>query len=251
MSPEGVRSVLVRWITDERPGLKEKKEKEKKQIRKRGKGCAPARAEQSYGGGHGFRPKLVGANGSAATVHGFRFRLNQEKEESDASPFQTINAVEEAVSEKVHGDAMNVLSELAELGLWATIRSATGRGGSGEEDGAHHSANSERKRLGTAASRGGRKTPVTVSLYACTDGSRSEERGTGEEKETRGSQPTTYPSAGGENVGSGERIARLRLHERERRLEERDEADAWAPLVSHWRERRRKGVGRLGRLGQK
>jgi len=31
--------------------------------------------------------------------------LNWEKEESDASPFQTINAVEEAVSEKVHGGA--------------------------------------------------------------------------------------------------------------------------------------------------
>ena len=39
-------------------------------------------------------------------MHGFRFRLNWEKEESDASPFQTINAVEEAVSEKVHGGAM-------------------------------------------------------------------------------------------------------------------------------------------------
>ena len=41
--------------------------------------------------------------------------MNWEKEESDASPFQPINAVEEAVFEKVHGDAMNVPSELAEL----------------------------------------------------------------------------------------------------------------------------------------
>jgi len=54
--------------------------------------------------------------------------LNWEKEESDASPFQPINVVEEAVSEKVHGDAMDVPSELVELGLRATIRSATGRG---------------------------------------------------------------------------------------------------------------------------
>ena len=41
-------------------------------------------------------------------MHGFRFRLNWEKEESDASPFHPKNAVEEAVSEKVHGGAMNV-----------------------------------------------------------------------------------------------------------------------------------------------
>ena len=54
-------------------------------------------------------------------MHGFRFRKNREREESDASPFQTINAVEEAVSEKVHGGAMNVPLELAELGLRATI----------------------------------------------------------------------------------------------------------------------------------
>jgi len=32
--------------------------------------------------------------------------LHWEKEESDVSPFQTINAVEEAVSEKVHGGTM-------------------------------------------------------------------------------------------------------------------------------------------------
>ena len=38
-------------------------------------------------------------------MHGFQFRLNWEKEESDASPFHPINAVEEAVSEKVHGGA--------------------------------------------------------------------------------------------------------------------------------------------------
>ena len=41
--------------------------------------------------------------------------------QSDVSPFQTINAVEEAVSEKVHGGAMNVPSELEKLGLRATI----------------------------------------------------------------------------------------------------------------------------------
>jgi len=68
--------------------------------------------------------------------------LNWQKEESDASPFQTINAVEEVVSEKVHDDAMNAPSELAELGLQATIRSATGRGGSGKGDEAHHGAKS-------------------------------------------------------------------------------------------------------------
>jgi len=75
-------------------------------------------------------------------VHGFRFRTHWEKEESNASPIHPINAVEEAVSEKVHGGAMNVPSELAELGLWATIRSATGRGGSGKGDEAHHGAKS-------------------------------------------------------------------------------------------------------------
>ena len=48
------------------------------------------------------------------------------------------------------------------------------------------------------------ETPATASLCARTDGSRSEERETGEEKETRGSQPTTYPSAGrGERGGAG------------------------------------------------
>ena len=51
----------------------------------------------------------------------FRFRLNWEKEESDASPFPTISAVVEAVSAEVHGGAMNVPSELVELGLQATI----------------------------------------------------------------------------------------------------------------------------------
>ena len=80
--------------------------RKKKEKKERGRGGTPARAGQRHGGGHGFRPKLAGANGSGATVHGFRFRLNWEKEESDASPFQTINAVEEAVSEKVHGGAM-------------------------------------------------------------------------------------------------------------------------------------------------
>ena len=80
-------------------------------------------------------------------MHGFRFRLNWEKEESDASPFHPKNAVEEAVSEKVHGGAMNVPSELAEQGLRATIHSATGRGGSGKGEEAHHGAKSERNRL--------------------------------------------------------------------------------------------------------
>ena len=66
-------------------------------------------------------------------MHDFRFRLNWEKEESDASPFHPINAVEKAVSEKVHGGAMNVPAELAKQGLRTTIHLATGRGGSGEE----------------------------------------------------------------------------------------------------------------------
>jgi len=35
-------------------------------------------------------------------VHGFQFRLNWEKEESDASPFPTKGAVGEAVSAEVH-----------------------------------------------------------------------------------------------------------------------------------------------------
>jgi len=105
--------------------------------------------------------------------------LNREKEESDASPFQTINAVEEAVSEKVHGGAMNVPSELAEQGLWATICSATGWGGSGEEDGAHHSAKSVRKRLGTAAyARSTKNFPATV-LCAETSGARARRRENG------------------------------------------------------------------------
>jgi len=99
--------------------------------------------------------------------------LNLEKEESDASPFQTINAVQEAVFEKVHGGAMNVPTELAEQGLRAMIRSTTGRGGSGEEDGAHHSAKSGRKRLGTAAyARPSKNFPATV-LCAETGGARA------------------------------------------------------------------------------
>ena len=48
-------------------------------------------------------------------MHGFRFRLNWEKEESDASPFHPKNAVEEAVSEKVHGGAMPESLELAAM----------------------------------------------------------------------------------------------------------------------------------------
>ena len=54
-------------------------------------------------------------------MQGFQFRLNWEKEESDASPFPTKGAVEEAVSVEVHDGAMNVPSELLELGLRATI----------------------------------------------------------------------------------------------------------------------------------
>ena len=60
-------------------------------------------------------------SGWGATVHGFRFRKHWEREESDVSPFPTINAVGEAVSAEVHDDAMNVPSELVELGLRATI----------------------------------------------------------------------------------------------------------------------------------
>ena len=48
-------------------------------------------------------------------MHGFRFRLNWEKEESDASPFHPINAVEEAVSEKVHDGAIPESLELAAM----------------------------------------------------------------------------------------------------------------------------------------
>ncbi len=48
-------------------------------------------------------------------MHGFRFRLNWEKEESDASPFHPINAVKEAVSEKVHGGAIPESMELAAM----------------------------------------------------------------------------------------------------------------------------------------
>ena len=47
--------------------------------------------------------------------------MNEEKEESDASPFPSISAVGEAVSAEVHDGAMNVLLELVELGLQATI----------------------------------------------------------------------------------------------------------------------------------
>ena len=112
-------------------------------------------------------------------MHGFRFRTHWEKEESDASPFQPINAVEEAVSEKVHGGAMNAPSELAELGLRATIRSATGRGGSGKGDEAHHGAKSQRKRLGTAAyARPTKNFPATV-LCAETSGARARRRENG------------------------------------------------------------------------
>ena len=45
-----------------------------------------ARAGQRHGGGHGFRPKLAGANGSGATAHGFRFRKHRGREKDDANP---------------------------------------------------------------------------------------------------------------------------------------------------------------------
>ena len=67
------------------------------------------------------RPKLAGASGWEATVHGFLFRKYWEREESDVSPFPAINTVGEVVSAEVHGGAMNGPSELAELGLRATI----------------------------------------------------------------------------------------------------------------------------------
>jgi len=124
--------------------------------------------------------------------------------------------------------------------------SGTGWGESGKGEEAHHGANSERKRLGTAVSRGGRKTPATVSLCACTDGSRSEERGTGEEKETCGSQPTTYPGAGRGELGSGLRLGRSAERERDSgaTVGEGDEPDGWAPPVS--RQRGRGGRGEIG-----
>jgi len=144
--------------------------------------------------------------------------LNWEKEESDASPFQTINAVEEAVSQKVHGDAMNAPSELAELGLWATIRSATGQGGSGKGDEAHLGAKSQRKRLGTAASRGGRRGGSCATSQNSREMRESEEekmRGGGSGfGRGRGRSPLHSRDTRGGERGHGGRLRRLLLRER-------------------------------------
>ena len=97
---------LGRWIKFERTRLKEKKIKIKKREREEGDGAQSTTCQNTVATtASSSSPEL---SGGGATVHGFRFRLNWEKEESDASPFHPINAVEEAVSEKVHGGAMNV-----------------------------------------------------------------------------------------------------------------------------------------------
>jgi len=87
--------------------IKRKERKKRKKIRERGTGWCmlPERKRPRQAAINGDM-ELAGVGQKEAMVHGFRFRLNWEKEESDASPFQTINAVEEAVSEKVHGGAM-------------------------------------------------------------------------------------------------------------------------------------------------
>ena len=74
--------------------------------------------------------------------------MNREKEESDASPFQPINAVEEAVSEKVHGDAMNVPTELAEITREATVSHGKKPRRERGRRHAHHGDNRGRIRLG-------------------------------------------------------------------------------------------------------
>jgi len=86
---EGVWDTHGRWIADERAGLKEKKKKQKNKKKREGGGGALAKNQpelENTAATMASRPKLVGASGWEATVHGFRFRLNREKEETVASP---------------------------------------------------------------------------------------------------------------------------------------------------------------------
>jgi len=121
--------------------------------------------------------------------------------------------------------------------------SGIGWGESGKGEEAHHDANSERKRLRTEASRGGRGVPAAVSLCARTEGSRNEKRGTGEEEEARGSLCPLLiraRSRGVDRGGSGGGFCGFQPRARGNRASsfgEGDEPDEWAPPVSRQRER--------------
>ena len=79
-----------------------------------------------------------------------------------------------------------------------------------------HRRKGGRRRLGRRATRGGRGVPAAVSLCARTERSRNEEMGTGEEKEARGSLPTSYIRARSRGVDRGGAGAASAVYNRER-----------------------------------
>ena len=187
-------------------------------------------------------------------MHGFRFRLNWEKEESDASPFHPKNAVEEAVSEKVHGGAMPESPELAATTKERIVsqrkRSRTKRG----KRGSHLREETGEKGTARRKSRGGRRRRFFCDFSEL---SRDEtERGGENERGSgfgRGRSPLRSRDARRGERGRGGRLWRLLLRERfGATVWGGDEPDGWAPPVSRQRERRsRLGRGVLGQNGRK
>ena len=77
---EGVRGALDRWITDERPGLKERDEREGREARLAGAGGGCGGAAMVSGG------KVAGVGRERASGHSFLIREHLEEEEDEASP---------------------------------------------------------------------------------------------------------------------------------------------------------------------
>ena len=148
-------------------------------------------------------------------MHGFRFRLNWEKEESDASPFHPKNAVEEAVSEKVHGGAMPESLELAAMTKERIVSQRKWTRMKRGKRGSHLREETGEKGTARRKSRGGRRRRFFCDFSEL---SRDEtERGGENERGSgfgRGRSPLRSRDARRGERGRGGRLWRLLLRER-------------------------------------
>ena len=165
----------------------------------------------------------------------FWFCLNWEKEESDASPFQTINAVEEAVSEKVHGGAMPESPELAATTKERIVsqrkRSRTKRG----KRGSHLREETGEKGTARRKSCGGhrrRSSATSQSSRELRDSEEEKMRGGAVQRGFGPLQPERRERERGCGRG-GVRLDGSRERERSRAaVGGGDEPDGWAPPIN-------------------
>jgi len=219
------------------------------------------------------RPELAGDGRKGATELGFPNRKFPEREESEGNTPRTRTRPENRPSDCATADGGGLLRRAWPGCLEAPFCSGTRPEESGKGEEAHHGANSERKWLGMAASRGGGKLRRRFSARSRLGAEPRGERGKmGREVRTRrGGVSSSDRSAGeggdrgrgGFGLGGGCRERRegggslegkeltsgphLPAHERERE----GKGGNWPAGPGPRREERGGGVGPKGREGKR